>query len=96
MVLVGSGSCLGMGLVNPPPHFTAPFVIFENFQVFKDDQDLINFKLYELKFKNYLSNFKIYLLKFVKSPSGAPYAGHIRSQQDATPRIHSLNGKETE
>ena len=84
------------GFGEAPPHFTAPFVIIENFQVSKDDQDFINTKLYELKFKNYLSNFKIYLLKFVKSPSGAPYAGHIRSQQDATPRIHSPNGKETE
>ena len=50
----GSGSCLGMGLVKPPPLISPPpFMITENVQVLNDDQDLKNFKLYESKFKNY-------------------------------------------
>ena len=47
-------------MVKPPPHFTAPFVNIENFQVVKYDQDPINFKLYELNFKIYWLNPKIY------------------------------------
>ena len=47
------------------------------YKVGKYDQDPLNFKLNEL-------NFKIHFIKFRNSPSGAPYAGHIRLQQDAS------------
>ena len=74
---------MSTGLVKPPPFHCA----FANikYQVVKYDQDPLNFKLNELKFGLFVLSFKIRFFKFGKSPSVAPYAGHIRLQRDATP-----------
>ena len=70
-------------MVKPPP-FHCILVNIE-YQVVKNDQDILYFKLNELKFSIFVLSYKIYFFKFRKSPSGAPYAGHIRLQQDANP-----------
>ena len=79
---LGSSSCLEHGFGEAPPfHCT---IVNTEYKVGKYDQDSLNFKLNELKFNIHILSFKIHFIKFRKSPSGAPYAGHIKLQQDAS------------